>query len=153
MLAPASLGQPQQECSSGKPLRLIKTINPVVGQSPVWVTTGAATGTKPILWEGSNNPVQVLWIRDLAVKGPALLSGTLAGGKAKATFAKAALGLPTDRFKFDALGDKPESVKDDDLRRYAFHRTYVWFPEPGCYEFTARVGSQQSVIRLAAAKK
>lgn len=140
-----SLGNAQEDCPSGRPSRLIPTINPALGQSPMWVVIGSG----PIPWKGSNHPVQALWIRDVAVKGPAFLSGTVRAGKAKASFATALYGLPGERFKLDELGEKPRLVKEADLRRYSFHRTYVWFPTPGCYEITARVGRQVSVIYLS----
>lgn len=151
-LAAASPASAQDECPSGRPVRLIPTLNPVIGQSPVWMTAGQTTGTKPIAWQGSNHPVQILWIRDLAVKGPVVLTGKIRGGKEKVTFAKVLYGLPLDRFKFDQLGDKPANVKEADLKRYAFHRTYVWFPMAGCYEVTARVGTQQSVLSFKVAQ-
>lgn len=139
-----SLASAQDECPSGRPFRLIPAITPVIGQSPLWVTTGGG----PIGWEGPNNPAPVVWVRDRGVKGPAFLSGKASGGPAKARFATTLYGLPDERFKLDLMGVKPAAVKEADLARYSFHRTYVWFPAPGCYEVTARVGQQQSVIYL-----
>jgi hypothetical protein len=56
------------------------------------------------------------------------------------------LGVREERFKLDQIGIKPGKVTPQDLQKYSFHRTNVWFSEPGCYELTARVGKQQSVI-------
>lgn len=146
VLAPLqSPASAQDECPSGRPFRLIPTIAPVVGQSPMWVTTGSG----PIVWEGSNHPAPVVWIRDRAVKGPAFLSGKDRAGTGKARFATTLYGLPEERFKLDLLGVKPTAVKEVDLQRYTFHRTYVWFPAAACYEITARVGQQQSMIYLS----
>lgn len=138
---PASVAG-QGTCPAGRPVRLISTINPVLGKSPLWVATPTLT------WEGANSPIQALWIRDLATKGPAILGGKLMGGKATTKFARASLGIPEERFKFDLLGEKPSTVKPADLDKYSFHRNFIWFPEPGCYEMTARVGPQQAVIYL-----
>lgn len=134
----------QNSCPPARPFRLLPSLTPVLGKSPLWVTTGGPT----IAWEGANTPVQALWIRDLAVRGPAVLGGKLMGGKAPAKFARATLGMPEERYKFDLLGDKPSTVKQADLEKYSFHRTFIWFPEAGCYEMTARIGSQQAVIYL-----
>jgi hypothetical protein len=144
-----SLLHAQGDCSSGRPFRLIPTITPVVGQSPLWMTTGSG----PIAWEGPKDPVQVLVVRDVAVKGPAFLSGKQRTGAAKARFAFASLGLHDERIKLDDLGFKPATVKEGDLQKYAFHRMFIWFPEPSCYEITARVGRQQSLIYLNVAPK
>jgi hypothetical protein len=141
---PPSASRAQESCPSEKTFRLISTLNPVVGKTPLWVTTGSGA----LAWTGSNNPIQALWIRDLAAKGPAILGGKLKGGKATARFARVALGIPEERFKFDLLGEQPSTVKPADLQKYSFHRTFIWFPEPGCYEMTARVGPQQAVIYL-----
>lgn len=139
----------QGDCPSGRPSRLVSTITPVLGQSPLWITTGSG----PIAWEGSKDPVQVLVVRDVAVKGPAFLSGKQRTGAAKVRFAFAALGLPNERIKLDDLGIKPTAVKEVDLQKYAFHRMFIWFPEPSCYEITARVGRAQSLIYLNVASK
>jgi hypothetical protein len=136
-------GSPE-ECSSGRPVRVIPNVIPALGQSPIW----AATGGRPIPWETPNEPARVLWLRDLAVKGAALLTGKARTGRARPGFAKTLLATREPRFKLDERGDKPTGIKDADLKKYAFHWTFVWFPEPGCYEITARVGQQQSVIYL-----
>lgn len=145
----ASAVRAQGDCPSGRLFRLIPTIAPVLGQSPLWITTG----TGPIAWEGSNNPVQVLLVRDVAVKGAAFVSGKQRTGAVKARFAFASLGLPSDQIKLDEFGIKPGTVKDADLQKYAFHRMYIWFPEASCYEITARVGRAQSLIYLNVAPK
>lgn len=144
LVAVASPVRAQDTCPPSKAFRLISSITPVIGKSPLWVTTGSAA----IPWDGPNNPIQALWIRDLAAKGPAILGGKLKGGTAPARFARAALGMPEERFKFDLMGEKPSSVKPDDLQKYSFHRTFIWFPAAGCYEMTARVGPVQSIIYL-----
>lgn len=135
---------PPTECPAGKPVKVVPSVVPALGQSPLW----AATSGKPLAWEGPGQPARVLWLRDVAVKGAAMLSGKARTGSAKATFAANMYGNREMRFKLDALGDKPKGVKEADLLKVSFHWTFVWFPEPGCYEIAARVGSQQSLIYL-----
>jgi hypothetical protein len=139
----AQPGQPA-ECPAGKPVKVLPSVVPALGQSPLW----AATGGKPLAWESAGSPIRVLWLRDVAVKGAAMLSGKARTGTAKTTFAASMYANREMRYKLDGLGDKPKGVKDADLLKFAFHWTFVWFPEPGCYEITARVGSQQSLIYL-----
>jgi hypothetical protein len=151
LAAPATVAGSPEECPSGKPVRVLPSVVPALGQSPVW----AATGGRPLAWEGPNHEVRVLWLRDVAVKGAGFLSGKARTGRAKVTFATSLYGNREGRFKLDGLGDKPKGVKEADLKKFAFHWTFVWFPEPGCYEITARVGREQSLIYLdvAPAKK
>jgi hypothetical protein len=144
-LATAQAANPQEPCPSGKPVRLISNLVPALGQSPMW----AATGGKPIAWEGPAAAVRVLWLRDVKVKGPAFLSGKLHGtasGTTTARFATSMFGTREPRLKLDHIGDKPNGIKEADLQKYAFHWTFVWFPSPGCYAMTGQVGTQKSVI-------
>jgi hypothetical protein len=78
-----------------------------------------------------------------------LLNGQRQGAatvKVKFSAPGSTLGVREERFKLDQIGIKPGKVTPQDLQKYSFHRTNVWFSEPGCYELTARVGKQQSVI-------
>ena len=137
----------QDPCTAGRPVRLVSNVVPALGQSPMW----AATGGKPIDWEGPRTPARLLWLRDVGAKGPAFLSGKRADGgstAATATFATSLYGSREQRIKLDHIGEKPKGIKEADLQKYAFHWTFVWFPSPGCYTITGQVGSQKSVIHL-----
>jgi len=146
--APARM---QDSCPAGRPTRIISNLVPVLGQSPMW----AATGGKSIDWEGPSMPSRVLWLRDVNVKGPAFLSGKLSSKEsaaaAKVGFATSLYAAREQRIKLDHIGVKPGGIKEADLRKFVFNWTFVWFPSPGCYEITARVGSAQSVIYLKVA--
>jgi hypothetical protein len=150
--APADMQAP---CQAGRTSRLISNLVPAIGQSPMW----AATGGKPLDRESAGAPVRVLWLRDVNVMGPAFLTGKLTGKEpavAKVSFATSLYANREPRIKLDHIGAKPAGIKDADLRKYAFLWTFMWFPSPGCYEITGRVGSQQSVVFLnvvPAAKK
>jgi hypothetical protein len=113
----------------------------------MWVTTG----TGPIVWKGPNDPVTLLWVRDVSVTGSALLNGQRRGAspvKVRFSAPGSTLGVREERYKLDQIGVKPGKATPEDLQKYSFHRTNVWFSEPGCYELTARVGRQQSLIVL-----
>lgn len=137
----------QEPCAPAKPRQLVQSLTPVTGQSPMWVTTGAG----PVVWKGPNEPVTLLWVRDVSVTGSALLNGQRQGAastKVKFSAPGSTLAIREERFKLDQIGIKPGKVTPQDLQKYSFHRTNVWFSEPGCYELTARVGRQQSLIVL-----
>ncbi len=40
----------------------------------------------------------------------------------------------------------PGKVGKDVRKRYAFHGGYVFYPAPGCYEFTATYGGEEVII-------
>ena len=155
LLATTATADMEDPCPAGRATRLVSNVIPALGQSPIW----AATGGKPLAWEGPSAPLRVLWLRDVTVKGPAFLSGKLSGGATAAPiprFGTSMYGGREPRLKLDFIGDKPNGIKDSDLQKYAFHWTFVWFPAPGCYAITGQVGSQKAVIYLdvaPAAKK
>lgn len=134
----------QDDCPSTSPVRLISNITPALGQSPLWV----AAGGKPLKWRGPSVPVKLLWIRDGRAKGPAWISGKARTGTGKVTFSRAYYGLPIDRLPLDEMGEKIEGIRDNDLKRFVFYWAFVFFPAPGCYEITGRIGRQQAVIYL-----
>lgn len=142
----------QDDCPTGRPRPLLSAITPVVGQSPLWATTGLGA----IVWEAPDKPISVLWIRDVTVKGPALIAGQLRGTPAtrvRFTTRGSTLGVREERYKLDGLGMKPTKASQADLQKYGFYQTDVYFPAAGCYEFTGRVGSQQSMIYLRVAPR
>ncbi len=145
-LAVVSPAYGQEECPVGRPEILVRGIIPVTGDGPLWV--GAGSGT--ISWAGPNEGVTVLWIRDYEVSGPAMISGANRASGAKAGFARttSALGSRTERYRLENIGFQPDDISQADLRRYSFHRGAVFFPEPGCYEITARVGRETAALYL-----
>jgi hypothetical protein len=150
LLTASAAADAQDACPSGKPVRLVSNVIPAIGQSPMW----AATGGKPLTWENATTPIRVLWLRDVTARGPGFLSAPAspsakpAKGAPSATFATSMYGSRQPRLTLDAIGDKPAGIKDADLKKYAFHWTFMWFPSPGCYAITGSVGSQKSVVYL-----
>lgn len=137
----------QDDCPTGSPTRLVSNITPVIGQSPLWV----AAGDKPFKWKGPNNPVKLLWLRDVTAKGPAWITGKARTGTGKASFSRALYGLPTEKLPLDAMGERIDGIKEADMKRFAFYWVFVFFSTPGCYEITGRIGRQPAVIYLRSA--
>lgn len=142
-----------QDCPADKPFLLTMAVTPTVGKSPIWATWGKGALT----WKAPDTAVGILIVRDRAVKGQTIVSGRHRASGAKVRFGKAGstLGVREERLELDALGAKPRTATPKDLERYAFHMLDVWFPQPGCYEVTGRVGREQAtfVINLQAPKK
>jgi hypothetical protein len=139
----------QEECPTGKPKVLVPAISPVVGQSPMWATAGSTASNAE--WESADKPVGVMWVRDLAVVGPAVLTGSLKGKPdQRVLFAErgSTLGVKNPKFALTGLGLKPSKATLADVQKYGFYQADVWFPSTGCYEIQARVGKTDSTIYL-----
>lgn len=152
LLAFAMPAAAQTECPPARPRTLLPAVLPVFGESPIWATAGAG----PPAWDGPEKPLNVLWIRDLGVSGPAFISGQLQGKPAtKPRFSTrgSTIGLREERYKLDGFGLKPARVTMDDLRKYSFFQIDVWFPVAGCYEMTGRIGRKQSVMHFKIAPR
>lgn len=139
------------DCPSGRPFQLTRAVAPVIGQSPLWVTTGR----EPIAWESPTKGVTVLFVRDRSVPGIATLSGRNRTTGAKARFTKSGLGVgfANDTLRLDEEGAKLKTASADDQARYSFHYIAVWFPDSGCYEIAGRVGRQRPTIYLKVEKR
>ena len=144
-LAVVSPAYGQEECPVGRPEILVRGIIPVTGDGPLWVAVG---GT--IRWTGPNEGVTVLWVRDYDVRGVVSISGTNRASGAKAGFGEttSALGARNERYRLGNVGFQPDDISQADLRRYAFHRGAIFFPEPGCYEITAQIGREKAALYL-----
>lgn len=137
---------PPQDCPVGRPTVLTKAVAAAVGQSPLWVVIGRG----PVKWVGPNDPVQLLWVLDGQARGQAFVTGKHRKTGAVLRFTKFGdrLGERQARYTLQLLGYKPKQATAEDLQRYGFDLIYAWFPEPGCYEISGRVGRQQSTIYL-----
>ena len=137
----------QEECPMGRPDSVTRSIIlPVIGDGPLWV----GVGRDGISWTGPNEGVPVLWVRDYEVTGTLMITGAHRDSGATAGFADttAAVGRRTERHRLGNLGFQPDGISQADLRRYSFHRGAVFFPEPGCYKITARIGREEATLYL-----
>jgi len=136
----------QDDCPATRPFQLTTAVAPVMGKSPLWVTPGRG----PVAWKDPNTAVSLLFVRDRAIPGAAVVTARHRASGARVRFGKfgSTLGLREERFQLDALGAKPKTATAADFQKYTFHQSEAWFPESGCYEITGRVGREQAVIVL-----
>ena len=139
-----------QECPTGKPTLLTRALPRALGPGPLWVMAESW----PIKWKASGAPVQLIWVIDASVPGQAIVMGKHreSGLPIRFTAFGDTLGERQLRHQIDPFGYKPSLARPEDFTKYSFDRSYVWFPEPGCYELTGRVGRQQATIHLEAVK-
>lgn len=138
-----SAGQ-AEDCAAGRPFNLTAAVTPVVGKTPLWLTWGKGA----LKWNNAEAPLEILFVRDRTVTGAAIVSGKSLSGSAKVTFGKfgSTVAVKQDRFQLDNLGTKLKTASPTDLQKYSFNLVNVYFPEPGCYELSARVGREQATI-------
>ena len=137
----------QEACPMGSPETLVRNFNRVLGDGPLWVALRTeALGN----WEGRNEGIPLVWVRDYEVSGAVLISGANRESGEAARFAESTVGLSNrnERHRLGNIGYQPDNVDQAALRRYSFHRGAVFFPEPGCYEIMARVGRETATLWL-----
>jgi hypothetical protein len=145
-LGAADAGRSQEDCPTGRASVLTRSITPVFGKGPLWVTPGPG----PIKWSTPNDPVELMWVRDRTVPGQAVVTGAhrVSGAKVKFTRFGSRLSARIDRLTLDNVGRRPKLATDKDVNLYIFEQVDGYFPEPGCYEMSGRVGRQQTTIYL-----
>jgi hypothetical protein len=96
----------------------------------------------------------LVWLIDGAAPGIVIVTGKHVKSGAPLTFTSFGdrIGSPQLRYQLNRAGYKPSLAKADDLAKFGFDRNFAWFPEPGCYEISGRVGRAQPKIYLEVAR-
>ena len=136
-------------CPQSKMSLVVQSLPAAYGVSPMWLSASS-----PLTWTGSRDPFSVMWIRDRAAPGLAVVSGRDRASGARAQFGRPAsiLRSRTERYQLGWTGTRPPKVATVDLERFVFEPTDLWFPEPGCFEIVAQVGLAKSVFFLEVRK-
>lgn len=140
-----------QDCASGKPAIVSGAVPRALGQSPIWM----AAESLPIKWTDAGTPVQLIWLIDAQAREPFYVSGRHRASGAPVKFTKIGdrVGKREVRWRLDPLGYKPAKVKPQDLQKFAFDRTFAWFPAVGCYEIKGQARGQESTILVQVGDK
>jgi hypothetical protein len=116
---------------------LPEVVAPMVGARPVWLVDGSAT------WR-SGEPVKTLWVLlrtsdDVRIDGHRLdAPGALTLRRGDDPPADALVIANPARHSVIPGGAPPEI-----MRAYVFLPSHVFYPNPGCWEFTVRIGQKQ----------
>jgi hypothetical protein len=109
----------------------------MVGARPVWLVDGSAT------WR-SGEPVKTLWVllrtsEDVRIRGRRLdVPGALTLRRADDPPADMLVIANPARQSVIPGGASAEIVRD-----YVFLPSHVFYPSPGCWEFTVRIGAEE----------
>jgi len=115
-------------------------VAPIVGVRPAWLVDGSAT------WR-TGEPVKTLWVllrtsRDVRIRGRRLDGpGALTLRRGDDPPADMLVIANPARQSVIPGGAPPEIMRD-----YIFLPSHVFYPSPGCWEFTVRVGEEEMRI-------
>jgi hypothetical protein len=137
MSAPSAAMQANSCQASALQDLLPEVVAPMLGAPPAWLVDGSAT------WK-SDEPVKTLWVllrtsREVRVEGrrldaPGVL--TLKRGEDP----PAAVLVITNPARHSAI---PGGAPPEIMRTYVFLPSTVFYPSPGCWEFTVRIGEEE----------
>jgi hypothetical protein len=117
-----------------------EVVGPMVGASPVWLVDASAT------WR-SGVPVKTLWVL-LRTSEEVRIRGRRLDGPGALTFGRGdppsadTLVIANPAKESAIPGGAPTSV----MRDYAFLPSLVFYPSPGCWEFTVRIGEREAHV-------
>jgi len=113
-------------------------VAPMTGTSPTWMVDGSAT------WSGEREPVKTLWVLR-RTSDPVRISGRRldALGSAKlrrGSDAPSDLLFVANPSNESAIpGGAPAAV----MRSYVFLPSHVFYPSPGCWQFSIRIAHEE----------
>jgi hypothetical protein len=133
-------------CHASPTQDLPEVIGRVVGASPVWQIGGG--DSERFDWV-RDEPRKTLWVllrtsQEMRISGrrldaPGVLTLTIDGVDSR----------PTDMVVIPDPGRRsviPGGASPEIMRTYAFIPSLVFYPSPGCWEFTIRIGSAEHHI-------
>jgi hypothetical protein len=120
---------------------LPSVVAPMTGKAPVWIVDGRAP------WSGADYPTKTLWVFSRAAKNVRIEGRRLDGGES----VKLRTGddAPSQAMVISdpaAWSVVPGGASSAVMKTYAFIPSHVFYPSPGCYEFTIRIGDRQERI-------
>jgi hypothetical protein len=121
-------------------------IGPIIGQHPAWLIDGASGQ-----WQSANQVVKTLWVFSQRASGPLHITGRRLDGEGVARFQDNGLdGTPKDALDIDEWRRRawPGNATPEIRRDYAFVPNYVLYPSRGCWQFTVRIGADETRITI-----
>jgi hypothetical protein len=121
-------------------------IGPITGQHPAWLIDGASGQ-----WQNANQVVKTLWVFSQRASGPLHIEGRRLDGEGTARFQDGGLdGTPKSSLDIDEWRRRawPGNATAEVRRDYAFVPNYVIYPSRGCWQFTVRIGTDETRITI-----
>lgn len=118
----------------------LTVVGPMVGSRPAWLVGWDQT-------YGLANPVKTLWV--VAQSSQRVeITGRLLNGSDVAQFRRGTGPITSNLVVEDLARESviPGGATADVLRDYAFIPSHVFYPTPGCWEFTVAIGDEKHRI-------
>lgn len=136
-LARPLAAQPRIEraCVATPRENVLSVVGPMRGQRPAWLVDDGSG-----LWAGAGSSTKTLWVLAQPT-GRVEITGRLQGSAKAARFQRGS-GTLTEKLEVEdprRESVRPGGAQTDLLQAYAFISSQVFYPEPGCWEFTVVV--------------
>jgi hypothetical protein len=121
-------------------------IGPITGQHPAWLIDGSSGR-----WETADQVVKTLWVLSKKASGPLHIEGRRLDGDGIARFQDGGVdGTPRNALDIDKSWNRawPSNATPEVRRDYAFVPNYVIYPGRGCWQFTVRLGEEETRITI-----
>lgn len=122
---------------------LPSVVGPMAGSRPAWFVDGGAS-----LWNHAEHPVKTLWVVS-RTSSPLRITGNRLDGPGTAKFR---IGQDTPIEEALVIADPslasaiPGGASTEVMQAYSFIPSHVFYPSPGCWEFTVQLASEE--VRL-----
>ena len=140
MLALAAPPQSSAPCDESPTTDVLaKVIAPMTGRAPVWMVDGNRGH-----WGGADFPAKTVWVFAHPVKNVRIDGRRLDG--AGAVTIRTGNDAPSPVLVIPdpaAWSVTPGGASAETMKQYAFVMSHVFYPSPGCYELTIRIGDRQ----------
>lgn len=121
-------------------------IGTIAGQHPAWLIHG--NGRR---WSNAEERVKTLWVFSQHASGPLHIVGRRLDGDGTARFQDGGVdGIPKDALDIEEWRRRawPSNATPEVRREYAFVPNYIIYPSPGCWQFTVRLGQDETRITI-----
>jgi len=111
-------------------------LGPTIGESPLWM----ASQVLPVVpWR--NDFIRSVWVVDRAMEGDLILAGRRTDAPGAAQFVRPGGERATEQLRITSAGRVGSPTASPAAARYADNQVYIVLPATGCWELTARLGS------------
>jgi hypothetical protein len=148
-MLPLLLGTLLAACSASPTENFLHDfVAPMTGQAPAWLID-----TTSGRWQSSEERIKTLWVFSQRASGPLHIEGRRLDGEGAARFQDGGVeGTPKDTLEIPDPEWRrrawPGNATPELRRDYAFVPNYVIYPSRGCWQFTVRIGADETRITI-----
>jgi hypothetical protein len=116
-------------------------VGPMTGASPAWLVDGSAG------WSRADEPVKTLWVL-LRTGQSVRIAGRRVDGPGQVLLRRGD-DMPAETLVVsNPIRETviPGGVRPEVMQSYVFIPSHVFYPSPGCWEFTIRIGQDEARI-------